>query len=488
MTHFIPKNFIRNMLLPVLLTLFNALEPVAGQQSGEGQTLFQSLCAACHGTDLRGSGLGPDLLDDEWLHGSERNDLFRVIQEGVLDSEMPAFGVSLSDQQIDQIINYIENTEADPDLAPVAATPDTLGTLDYSVDVEVFADNLEIPWAIDFLDTQTALITERSGQLRLVQNGRLLPQPVAGTPEVVVSGHEWNQGGLLDLTVDPEYDENGWIYLSYSQQHPNPVREDSISAMTRIVRGRLDENRWVDQEVLFEAPAEMYSATIWHYGGRIVFDPDGYLYFSVGDRGAMDEAQDLSRPNGKIHRIHKDGSIPEDNPFLSNEDAMPSIFSYGHRNPQGLAVHPVTGEVWNAEHGPRGGDELNHVVAGRNYGWPVISYGINYDGTVLTPHRRRPGMEQPALYWRPSIAVSGLAFYKGDLFPRWQNKLLVGALAYEEVRLLDIEGRRVMHEEILLKDAGRVREAVVGPDGAIYVVLNEPGQVLRLTPIEERLQ
>lgn len=470
-----------------LLVLVFFVKPVIAQQPDAGQAMYHSMCASCHGADLGGGGLGPDLLDDEWLHGGERNDLFRVISEGVPDSEMPAFGVSLSEQQIDNIINYIETVQANPGLA-YAVPPDTLGTLDYAIDVEVLADSLEIPWAIEFLDAQTVLITERPGGLRLVQNGHLLPEPVEGTPEVFVSEHEWNQGGLLDVTIDPDYDENGWIYLSYSHSQPDLARGDSIPAMTRIVRGRLSNNQWVDERVLFEAPSDMYNTTFWHYGGRIVFDPEGYLYFSVGDRGAREEAQDLSRPNGKIHRIHKDGSIPDDNPFVGSTDAMQTIFSYGHRNPQGLAVHPATGEVWAVEHGPRGGDELNRLAAGRNYGWPEISYGINYDGTVLTPHRRRPGMEQPVLYWRPSIAVSGLGFYSGDIFQTWRNKLLVSALAYEEVRLLDIVEGRVIHEEIILKGAGRVREAVTGPDGAVYVVLNEPGQILRLTPREERFQ
>lgn len=471
----------------ILLIFVFFVKPAIAQQPDDGQVLYHSMCASCHGTDLRGGGLGPDLLDDEWQHGGERNDLFRVISEGVPESEMPAFAVSLSEQQIDQIIRYIETAQAEPDLT-TAAVPDTLGSLDYTIDVGIFADGLEIPWAIDFLDTQTALITERPGRLRLVRNGRLLPESVEGTPEVLVSDHEWNQGGLLDVTVDPNYDENGWIYLAYSHPQPDPAVGDTIPGMTRIVRGRLNDNRWMDEQVLFEASSEMYTTTFWHYGGRVVFDPDGYLYFSVGDRGAGEEAQDLSRPNGKIHRIHKDGSIPDDNPFVDSTDALQTIFSYGHRNPQGLAVHPVTGEVWAVEHGPRGGDELNRLVSGRNYGWPVISYGINYDGTVLTPHRRYPGMEQPVLYWRPSIAVSGLGYYSGDIFSTWRNKLLVSALAYEEVRLLDIVEGRVIHEEIILKDVGRVREAVTGPDGAVYVVLNEPGQILRLTPREERLQ
>ena len=241
-----------------------------------------------------------------------------------------------------------------------------------------------------------------------------------------------------------------------------------------------------DQEVLFEAPHELYSPMQIHYGSRIVFDKKGYLYFSVGDRFAQDLAQEVSRPNGKIHRIYPDGSIPEDNPFVADASALPSVYSYGHRNPQGLAVHPVTDEVWDAEHGPRGGDELNLVVAGRNYGWPVISYGINYNDTTLTEYRRHPDMEQPNFYWKPSIAVSGLDFYEGDLFPRWKNKLIVGSLAFQELHLLDLDGTRVMHDEVIMKGQGRIREAIEGPDGAIYVVLNDPDRIVRLVPTEAR--
>lgn len=371
---------------------------------------------------------------------------------------------------------------ASPD-APVESAPDvelaadSLSTLDYQVNVEVFVEGLETPWAIDFIDEQTVLITERPGRLRIVQNGTLRGEPVQGTPEVLNEG----QGGMLDVAVDPAYAENGWIYLAYSHEIDDPEAERS-GAMTRIVRGRLEGNTWTDQQVIFEAPAETYLPTRHHYGSRIVFDGDGYLFFSIGDRGMGDHAQDLTRPNGKIHRVYPDGSIPEDNPFVAVEGALPSIYSYGHRNPQGIAVHPVTGDIWAVEHGPLGGDELNHVFPGRNYGWPVISYGINYNGTVMTEHRRRLGMEQPVTYWRPSIAVSGLSFYDGDAFPLWHLHMVVSALNYQDVRLLDVDSDRVMHQEVILKDAGRVREAVTGPDGAIYVVLNNPDQVVRLTP------
>lgn len=463
-----------------MLALLLLTDPAAGQAAHPGRGLYAQFCATCHGPDLRG-GLGPDLVDDVWLHGSDRAALHRVIREGVAANGMPAFGPALTPAQVDDLVDFIEAVRADPALAPTAAV-DTLSTLDYAINVEVFADSLELPWAIDFLDLQTALVTERPGRLRVVRQGRPAEAPVAGTPEVVAEG----QGGLLDVTVDPAYAQNGWIYLAYSHALA-PAGEDA-PAMTRIVRGRIRDNTWVDQEVLFEAPHETYLTTRHHYGSRIVFDPAGDLYFSIGDRGQGAQAQDLSRPNGKVHRIRPDGTIPADNPFVHVAGALPSIFTYGHRNPQGLAVHPATGAVWAVEHGPLGGDELNRLVAGRNYGWPEITYGINYNGTLITEARVRPGMEQPVLYWRPSIAVSGLAFYDTPGFPLWRGHLLVGALRDEEVRLLDLAGDRVMHQEVILKDAGRVREAVPGPDGAIYVVLNEPGRILRLTPRAQRIR
>lgn len=369
------------------------------------------------------------------------------------------------------------------------ALPDTIETLDYKLRAQVVADDLVIPWAIDFIGADTALVTEQSGRLRLLVDGELRPNSVQGTPEVLYRGV---QGGLLDVAVDPEYDQNGWIYLSYAHGLAAETEEEAAS-MTRIVRGRIRDHTWQDQQVLFEAPHDTYRTTRHQFGSRIVFDPQGRLYFSIGDRGSWPfypyevkmQAQDLSRPNGKVHRIHRDGSIPAENPFVGREGALASIYTYGHRNPQGLAVHPGTGRVWALEHGPRGGDELNLLQAGRNYGWPEITYGIDYDGSIITRDRRKEGMEQPIVYWRPSIATSGLSFYQGERFPYWQHQALISALKMQEVRLLTIEGDRVMHQEMILQGAGRIREAVPGPDGAIYVVCNAPDRIIRLSHVAD---
>jgi glucose/arabinose dehydrogenase len=443
----------------------------------DGQALYTQYCASCHGEDLKG-GNGPSFLDGEWKHGSGRGQITRNIKFGIAQVGMPAYEKVLSDDQVNNIVEYVLEAEKGA-MATNDNIPSQLQTLEYNVDVEVVAEGLEIPWAIAFVDDNRMLVTERPGRLRMIENGEL-QEPVQGTPEVLHEG----QGGLLDVAVDPEYDQNGWIYLSFS--HALEDDAEKPGAMTKIVRGKIEDNQWTNEEVVFEAPHELYRTTRHHYGDRIVFDPEGHLYFSIGDRGAQDQAQDITRPNGKVHRVHRDGSIPEDNPFVNEPDAIPSIFSYGNRNPQGLAVHPQTGEVWETEHGPMGGDEVNIIRKGNNYGWPVITYGRNYNGTSITDITRKEGMEQPIIYWKPSIAVCGMEFYQGNEFPKWENKLMVGALAYEEVRLLTIADNRIMHDEVIMKNVGRVRDVAPGPDGAVYVVMNDPDVVLKLTASEDQ--
>ncbi len=448
------------------------------QQPLDGRSLYMIQCAQCHGTNLQG-GNAKSLVDGVWQFGEGRTYRIRNTKYGITHLGMPAFDKTLTDEQITSILDFLEQSEKEV-ASGKPPLPQMLQTQDYDVKVEVFADSLQIPWAIDFLDDSTALITERPGRLRLVKNGILQLVPISGTPEVLNEG----QGGLMDVAIDPNFKENGWVYLSYSHVLKEAGGERP-PAMTNIVRGRIKNNAWMDQQVLFEAPHNTYRTARHHYGSRIVFDPQGYLYFSIGDRGAGDQAQDIKRPNGKIHRIHTDGRIPQDNPFVAHAGAIPSIFSYGHRNPQGMAVHPMTGQVWVTEHGPMGGDELNLIHKGLNYGWPEITYGRNYNGTIITEDTHKDGMEQPSMYWKPSTAVCGLDFYRGSLFSKWRNKLLVGALKYEDVRLLNIENDRVMHEEVIVKNLGRVRDVSTGPDGAVYVVLNTPDIVLRLTPLAE---
>jgi glucose/arabinose dehydrogenase len=317
------------------------------------------------------------------------------------------------------------------------------------------------------------LVTERAGALRVIENGKLVPEEVKGMSAVFAQG----QGGLMDIELHPDYAKNGWIYLSFSD-----LRDGK--GQTKIVRGRLKGMDWVDQETIFEAPVDEYTGTPIHFGSRMEFDGKGYLFFSIGDRGDWNNAQKLTNAKGKIHRVRDDGGVPEDNPFYNEPGADRTIWSYGHRNPQGLRFHPVTGDLWETEHGPRGGDELNVVERGRNYGWPLITYGINYNGKPISDKTEAPGLEQPVIQWTPSIAVCGIDFYSGSLFPGWKNNLFAAALAHRKVVRVEFspDSREVTHQEILLEKSGRVRDIRCLADGRVYVVYDEPGKIVRLSP------
>lgn len=439
-------------------------------------------CAACHGKDLTG-GNAQSMVDGVWQFGSGEGSLFRNIKFGISAVGMPDYQKALSDNEIRNLITYI-NQAQDRLGVERPPLPEQLQTRLYDVAVSKWIDKgLEVPWSLVFTDDNTALLTERPGRLRVVQDGQLHPDAIQGTPTVLAVG----QGGLMDVAIDPNYAENGWIYLSFS--HPLEGQpEGDTRAMTRVVRGRIRNHAWVDQQVVYSAPKESYSNKAQHYGSRLAFDHDGHLLVSIGERGTKEHAQDTQRPNGKVHRMWPDGTIPADNPFGDGKAGLPSVFTYGHRNPQGLAVHPTTGEIWETEHGPMGGDEVNLLSAGKNYGWPIASYGIDYNGTIITENLAVEGTEQPVWYWVPSIAVCGTRFCTGEEFPRWQHNLLVGGLGYEELRRLVIVDGRVIHQELLLKNAGRVRDVQCDPSGAVYVVLNNPHIVLKLTNAGEALR
>jgi glucose/arabinose dehydrogenase len=446
-----------------------------------GRAIYMQHCASCHGKDLTG-GNAQSMIDGVWQYGAGRGSITRNIKFGISAFGMPDYQNKLSSKEINQVVGFIleQEEEADPVKPPL---PEKLETRDYDVKVDIVAEGLDTPWALTFIDADTAFITERSGALRLFKNGKLHPEPIKDTPAVFAVG----QGGLLDVAIDPDYQDNGWVYLAYAHT-PEPGEGRDRPAMTRIVRGQIKDHRWTDQQVLFEAPRDTYLNSFVHYGCRIAFDKQGHLYFTIGDRGRQNDAQDLTKPNGKVHRIHRDGSIPKDNPFAQANDALPSIYTYGNRNPQGLATHPTTGDIWQTEHGPMGGDELNLIKPGTNYGWPVITYGINYNGERVSDLQTKPGMAQPVLYWTPSIAVCGIDFVKADEFPRWKHHLFVTGLGYEELRRLNIQDGKVIHQEVVLKNHGRVRDVACAPDGTIYVVLNNPGTVLKLTNAGQALR
>jgi len=359
-----------------------------------------------------------------------------------------------------------------------ATHAESIPTIRYDIVAETYAEGFEIPWALEFLPDGRLLVTERQGTIRIVSPDGSVSEPIDGVPPVRARG----QGGLMDIVLHPDFANNQLVYLSYSE--PGVGDGDDTIGYTVIDRARLTGLALTDVERVYEVDAEFYSRRGHHFGSRIVFDADGFLYFTIGDRGQRPLAQSVETPNGKVHRLHDDGRIPADNPFAEQPGAITSIWSYGHRNPQGMAVHPATGEIYTTEHGPRGGDELNRIQKGVNYGWPAITYGINYDGTPITEAMTADGMEQPILFWNPSIAPCGIDFYDGDQFPKWKNHLLVTALAFQQLRRVHIEQGRVIHQEIIFEPGSRFRDVETGPDGLIYVALEEPGRIVRLSPAD----
>jgi len=338
--------------------------------------------------------------------------------------------------------------------------------------VVTVVEGLQHPWGVAFLPDGRILVTERPGRLRIVAGGKLDPQPIKGLPQIAAQG----QGGLLDVALHPDYENTGWIYITY-------VAAGSQGVGTELARGRLSGDRLVDLEVLFQLQPKSGSSR--HFGSRILFDRAGYLYLTVGDRGDKPRAQDITDHAGSVIRLHDDGRIPNDNPFVNRRNARPEIFSYGHRNPQGIALHPNSGEVWLHEHGPQGGDELNRVRSGENYGWPIITYGVNYGfGTQIGEGTHKKGMRQPEYYWVPSIAPSGMSFYNGKLFPQWQGNLFVGSLKFRLLVRLELSDGKVVKEVRYLKDKlGRIRDVRNGPEGYLYLLTDETeGALVRLEP------
>jgi|TARA_B110000263_G_C15249757_1_gene483498 glucose/arabinose dehydrogenase len=330
------------------------------------------------------------------------------------------------------------------------------------------------PWSLAFLPDGDLLITERPGRLRVVRLGHLLEVPIAGVPVVAAVG----QGGLLDVVLHPDFATNRLLCLSYN-------RPDSDSNSTAIICAELVGDRLINSQVIFVAEPKLRGGK--HFGCRLVFDVNGNLYATLGDRGVRAQAQDLSRHPGSVIRIDLSGAALADNPFVHQDNAQPEIFTYGNRNPQGLAWQPKTGVLWMHEHGPRGGDELNQVIAGTNYGWPVISYGKEYwSPNAVGEGTHKIGMAQPAHHWIPSIAPSGMAFYSGNRFPRWQGNLFIGSLKFGELVRLEIDASRVVHEERLLNgEFGRIRDVRLGPDGLLYLLTDSRnGHLLRLEPVE----
>ncbi|MFN7087374.1 MAG: PQQ-dependent sugar dehydrogenase [Burkholderiales bacterium] len=351
---------------------------------------------------------------------------------------------------------------------PAFAAGEVLQSEKHAFRIVTLVTGLAYPWSLAWLPDGRMLVTERPGRLRIVSKDfKLDPQAVAGVPQVAAVG----QGGLFDVVLHPKHAENGWIYLSYSGPGAGGWG-------TELTRAKLDGHRLTQQQLLFRLEPKTTSGQ--HFGGRIAFDRQGYLYLTLGDRGEKERAQRLDDHAGSVIRLHDDGRVPADNPFVKRQGARPEKFTLGSRNMQGAALNPRTGELWTHEHGPQGGDEINVMRAGRNYGWPVITYGVNYGiGTRIGEGTHKPGMEQPLYKWVPSIAPSGMAFYEGDKFPHWRGNLLVGALRAAMLVRLELDGEKVVKEERLIKNAiGRIRDVRVGPDGYVYLLTDEADGVL----------
>lgn len=447
--------------------------PIAGKylQQEKASVNYQKYCAGCHGENLE------KFTAKAWMEGEGTSPVVKSIKFGIENIGMPAFQKTFTDAEIEELAVYVKKgIPADKASLKQAVTPGSVIESEVQRFVaDTVVSGLGIPWGLVFLPNGDLLISQINGNLQLFSKGKL-SSPIGGLPPLMVYG----QGGLLDLCLHPEYEQNGWIYISYSALDTGSSKR---SGSTAIMRARIKENKLVDRQILFTASPATEKGH--HFGCKMAFDNQGHLLFGVGERGQHDDfPQKLDNHNGKIHRINDDGTIPADNPFVNTPGAMPSIYSYGHRNPQGTCINPLTGEIWETEHGPRGGDELNLIKPGLNYGWPVISYGINYDGTVLTKFTAKEGMEQPLFYWTPSIAPCGMTFVTGDRYPNWRNNILVGSLRFEYLERLVINNHSVIHREKLLEGIGRVRNVVIDPKGIIYVSVENPGRIIRLIPIE----
>lgn len=444
-----------------------SLRPVATPETARKN--YQTFCASCHGEKVEA------FVDRKWKHGVSKDELVKSITHGYPDLGMPAWGPSLKETEIAELADLIRVSLETVDQYKFANKPTSniFQSEGMTVRLDTVAAGLNNPWGMAFLPDGAMLVTDRTGEVYRIDKNRQKTK-LTGVPTVLAEG----QGGMLDVELHPQFARNGLIYLSYSAVKEEGGQKLSTTAVTRA---KLSGNSLTEQKVIFEA--QPWYKTRHHYGSRLEFDKNGFLYVSVGDRGQHNAGPQLTDSDvGKIHRLNDDGSIPKDNPFVGQGSAHASVYSWGHRNPQGVIRHPATGEIWEHEHGPRGGDELNLIRKGKNYGWPVISYGINYDGTTFTNLTAKDGMEQPETYWIPSIGPSGIAFVTGDKYPGWKDNLMVGSLRFQYLNRCVMKGNKVVKQENLLKNVGRVRNVSMGPDGYLYVSVEQPGYVFRLVP------
>jgi glucose/arabinose dehydrogenase len=504
------------MMLPLLLASpapASAAEPA--RQADPFGDLYAEHCSVCHGAALEGAAQGTPLAGVELRHGNSMAALTKSIAEGVPGSTMPAFGKTLDAVQVKRLATYVAEANAYLGYADFRiATPPALPTGTVHTDrhdfrVEVVAQGIDrLPYSLAPLPDGSFLVTEKTRGLRQVSRDGKVSPLIRGTPPVFDDGFEvpgirlvYGLGYLLDVLPHPDYERNGWIYLHFTERCAacNKVSRESGRpvSMNKVIRGRIRNGEWVDQQTIWSTDIELYNPMPdMAAGGRLAFDGQGHLFFSVGIKGGSETAgiQDLSLPFGKIHRIRDDGSIPADNPFVGRAGVLGSIWSYGHRTPEGLEFNRTTGHLWETEMGQRGGDEVNLLRPGRNYGWPLISKGLGYDGQPVNHGpalgiQFRPGdIEQPALDLTPTPAVSSFVIYDGAAFPRWQQSLLVGSLKGMTLYRMETDGSRITHVEELVSGMGRIRDVAQGAAGEVFLLLeNAAGsRIVRLVPVTTR--
>jgi glucose/arabinose dehydrogenase len=440
------------------------------QDYGKAPENYKQYCAGCHGEKMEA------FVDRQWKHGKNTEDIYKSIKTGITAAGMPSYEATFSEQELNDLVKFIQRGLENQKLFEGAEKlkSNIVTTNDYTIRLDTMVYGIEVPWGMDFDKAGNMYFTQRKGTLSVRKTNGIVEE-INGLPILKSFG----QGGLMDVELHPDFENNKRIYIGYTKPKSIDGQEFYTTAVSYAT---LSGNQLTDTKEIFEALP--YFNTRHHFGCRLEFDKNGLLFIAVGDRGKEKEnPQDLSRYPGKIHRVKDDGSIPDDNPFVNQANAVKSIYSYGHRNPQGIAIHPETGALWDSEHGPRGGDEVNICIAGKNYGWPVISYGINYNGTTFTDKTAMEGMEQPEKYWIPSIAPSGTIFVKGDIYPKWKGDLLVGSLRFNYLNRSIIKNNKIIGEEMLLKGVGRMRDVQIDKNGYLYVSVENPGAIYKLVPV-----
>jgi len=471
---------------------------------------FNEQCAVCHGEDLQGAALGTPLVGVDLRHGDTVKEIAKSIASGFPATGMPAWSATLNESQIWNLALYVAEQRQGTTILdkradiPLVIPEGTIASERHAFRIEKIADGLDpMPFSIAPLPDGRILLSERMRGLSIISRTGDRSELITGTPPAyddsgLFLGQVMGIGWMLDVAIHPQFEENGWIYIHHTDRCSDCTelsrRAKRPVSMNRLVRGRIEDGAWIDEEIIWQADIETYTDTTdLAAGGRISFDDEGYVYISVGMKAALDVLgiQDLSLPYGKILRVHDDGRIPLDNPFVDHPDALKSIWTYGHRSVQGLEFNPQTGQHWNTEMGPRGGDELNRLVPGGNYGWPVFTSGVNYDGRPVNVAAKLgieldpDDAEFPVVDMTPSPAISSFIFYDGTEFPDWSNNIIVGTLRATDLLRMEVVDDQVVHTETLLEDLARFRDIEIGPGGELYVLLeNAAGsQIIRLVPV-----